>query len=120
MSPPRTSSDRWSAGWAPAACTLPTQEVPLRVAEFDALFAAALRTVERVSDTRLTVLLEPSAGRADLVRDLVRRETHCCSFFDFSVADDDPLRLEVTVPVEHSRVLDGLAERARRVRGAAP
>src|SRR5947209_12417027 len=34
--------------WVPVgACTLPTRKQPLRVAEFDALFAAALRSVER-------------------------------------------------------------------------
>jgi hypothetical protein len=31
--------------WVPDACTLPTEEVPLRVAEFDALFASTLRRV---------------------------------------------------------------------------
>ena len=34
--------------WVPAdACTLPTAEQPLRVAEFDGLFATALRGMER-------------------------------------------------------------------------
>jgi hypothetical protein len=104
--------------WAPAACTLPTAEQPLRVAEFDSLFADAVRTVERVSDTQLTLLLEPAAGRADLIRDLIRRETQCCSFFTFVLAGGDLLRLEVTVPPAHVQVLDGLADRASRARGA--
>ena len=37
--------------WVPEACTLPTVEQPLRVAEFDELFATAVRPVERVDLT---------------------------------------------------------------------
>jgi len=110
-------SETTPAVWAPAACTLPTAERPLRVAEFDALFADALRTVERVSDTRLTLLLEPAPGRADQVRDLTRRETQCCSFFTFTLTERDLLRLEVTVPPAQVRVLDGLADRVSRAGG---
>lgn len=33
--------------WVSSACTLPTTEQPTRVAEFDGLFASALRTMER-------------------------------------------------------------------------
>ncbi|MEV6153769.1 hypothetical protein AB0L53_25835 [Nonomuraea sp. NPDC052129] len=31
--------------WVPSECTLPTAEQPLRVAEFDALFAEVVRAV---------------------------------------------------------------------------
>ncbi|WP_245718914.1 hypothetical protein [Micromonospora rhizosphaerae] len=37
--------------WVPEACTLPTAERPLRVAEFDELFATALRGQTRLSPT---------------------------------------------------------------------
>ncbi|MEV4838269.1 hypothetical protein AB0K05_27425 [Nonomuraea sp. NPDC049486] len=37
--------------WVPSACTLPTAEQPLRVAEFDALFADAVRAVARPDRT---------------------------------------------------------------------
>lgn len=37
--------------WAPHACTLPTEERPLRVAEFDALFAEAVKNVRRIDAT---------------------------------------------------------------------
>ncbi|MFI7416085.1 hypothetical protein [Nonomuraea sp. NPDC049684] len=33
-----------SPGWTPSACTLPTAERPLRVAEFGELFARTART----------------------------------------------------------------------------
>ena len=42
--------------WAPDACTLPTTERPLRVAEFDDLFASVLRS-ERPEDTRLELVI---------------------------------------------------------------
>lgn len=46
--------------WVPAACTLPTPEQPLRVAEFDALFAASSRRVERLTPTHLRLTLTPA------------------------------------------------------------
>jgi hypothetical protein len=96
--------------WAPDACTLPTVEQPLRVAEFDDLFAA-VRTVRRDDPTRLTLLLEPAPGRAEVVRDLTRRESECCSFFRFGIEEGDPLRLEIAVPAAHVQVLDAIAAR---------
>ncbi|WP_156959849.1 hypothetical protein [Nocardia sp. BMG51109] len=66
------------------ACTLPTDQQPLRVAEFDALFGAALRHVDRVSPTRLRPDLDDGAeARA---RDLATRESGCCSFFTFGIS----------------------------------
>jgi hypothetical protein len=106
-----------SENWAPTACTLPASERPLRAAEFDALFAAALRSVHRGSRTELALTLTAAPGRAELVRDLVRRETACCSFFQFRLEDGDPLRLLVTVPDTYAGVLDGLAARASRAAG---
>jgi hypothetical protein len=98
-------------GCAPDACTLPTAERPLRLAEFDALFAA-VRTVHRADPTHLTLLLAPGPGRADTARHLTRRESECCSFFTFRVEDGDPLRLDIAVPPEQVAVLDALAGRA--------
>jgi hypothetical protein len=98
--------------WIPAdACTLPTAERPLRVAEFDTLFATALRAVERPAPDRLR--LELDAAAAASARQLVARETRCCSFFDFRfTAADDRLLLDVRVPASRIDVLDGLARRA--------
>jgi hypothetical protein len=53
----------------PAACTLPTAARPLRLAEFDALFATALRRQERLSarrgmvpgSTGVSALIAPTA-----------------------------------------------------------
>ena len=46
--------------WVPIDCTLPTTQQPLRVAEFDTLFATALRRVSRPTPHRLSTLQEPT------------------------------------------------------------
>jgi hypothetical protein len=99
---------------APDACTLPTAEQPLRVAEFEALFAAALRSVDRLGDRHLRVRLAGGPGLAASVRDLAERENACCAFFRFTVtrdttADGEAVTLDVEVPETYVEVLDGLA-----------
>jgi hypothetical protein len=100
--------------WVPDACTLPTEQVPLRVAEFQVLFARALRSLRRPEPTwlRLGLTDTPAVGAA--VADLVARETTCCAFFDFSLThgDDGWLWVDVRVPAGHEAVLDGLASQA--------
>lgn len=111
---------------APDACTLPTVEQPLRVAEFDALFANHTTGVERVAPTRLVLTLAGPSDLADKVKDLTDRESSCCSFFTFTVSADDGsndagrMRLEVEVPVSRGEVLDALAERANASRQSGP
>ncbi|GIF23602.1 hypothetical protein BJ973_004211 [Actinoplanes tereljensis] len=98
-------------GWAPEACTLPTVERPLRLAEFDDLFATALRGQQRLSATALRWDLDPAAEA--VARDLTSRESECCSFFSFGFhLGDQSLRLDVEVPAAHVEVLDALARRA--------
>jgi hypothetical protein len=97
--------------WVPAACTLPTAERPLRLAEFDDLFATALRGQQRLSPTRLRWQLDPAAEQ--VARDLAGRESECCSFFSFTFATaDGALQVDVAVPGAHADVLDALANRA--------
>ncbi|MEU4160467.1 hypothetical protein [Actinoplanes sp. NPDC026670] len=97
--------------WAPTACTLPTAERPLRVAEFDDLFTTALRDQQRPSPTRLRWYLDPAAET--VARELTTRESACCSFFTFSFTPDgDTLRLDIEVPDTQVEVLDALAARA--------
>jgi hypothetical protein len=97
--------------WVPEACTLPTVERPVRLAEFDNLFATALRGQQRLSPTALRWRLDPAAEVT--ARDLTARESSCCSFFTFSFAPaGDFLDLDVRVPPAHVEVLDALADRA--------
>lgn len=92
----------------PEACVLPTAERPLRLAEFDRLFATALRQRVRLAPTRLRLRLDPAAEA--VARDLLARETECCSFFTFTFGRDaDALTVDVEVPSAHASVLDGLA-----------
>ncbi|MEU7890915.1 hypothetical protein AB0B54_35905 [Microbispora bryophytorum] len=100
-------------GWAPAACTLPTAEQPLRVAEFDALFAEAVRAVRRPGRERLRLELVFSPEHAARAAELTARENGCCSFFAFTLTiADGGLTLEVAVPPERIEVLDALQARA--------
>ena len=112
---PATTPD---AAWAPVDdCTLPTPERPLREAEFDALFAAHLRSCERPGQTSLRLSLDGGPGVEATTRELLARESSCCSFFDFDlVRAGDLLVLDVRVPAARVEVLDGLARRAAAAR----
>jgi hypothetical protein len=98
--------------WAPAACTLPTPQRPLRVAEFDDLFASLLGSA-RPEPTRLDLVMPRAVEVA--ARDLARRESQCCSFFTFTFepAGDDVV-MHVEVPRVQAEVLDALEARLAR------
>ncbi|WP_328690158.1 hypothetical protein OHA74_13425 [Streptomyces phaeochromogenes] len=98
--------------WVPQSCTLPTEERPLRVAEWDALFSERLMSPSRPQPLHLRLELAAGAGVEDRVRDLVDRESGCCSFFTFTTtADEDRVRLDISVDQAHEAVLDALAVR---------
>ena len=99
-----------SVDWVPEACTLPTVERRLRVAEFDELFRTGLLGVERVEATRVRMRLSRAVEQT--ARELTARETSCCSFFgfEFTPAGDEVL-LDITVPPAHVGVLEALASR---------
>ncbi len=120
MEPVTTTDSTPNPAWVPQACTLPTAQQPLRVAEFDTLFTTALRAVHRLDPNRLRLLLDGATTVEATARDLTRRESECCSFFTFAVTrhdDDQTVGLEVAVPDGHTAVLDGLAERASAALG---
>jgi hypothetical protein len=108
--------------WVPQVCTLPTTEQPLRVAEFDALFARALQPVERLDATGLRLRLPAGDAMVSMARDLIGRETGCCSFFAFELhASPTGTDLVVRVPPSQVPVLDAMQQRveAARTRGDA-
>ena len=96
---------------APDACTLLTAEQPLRLAEFDALFANHIIGVKRVTPTRLVLTLTGPPDLPAQVMDLTDRESACCSFFTFTVSTDQDsgsgsrVRLDVAVPAAASTSL---------------
>ncbi|MGC4785402.1 hypothetical protein [Micromonospora zamorensis] len=104
--------------WVPDACTLPTAEQPLRLAEFDQFFTDAVRGLDRVSAQHLRLRLDGGAQVEEMVRDLTARESSCCSFFTFGLSRPGPdsLSLDVRVAAAHVDVLDALAARAVSLR----
>ena len=100
---------------APAACTLPTADRPLRAAEFTELFAAVVDSVERRDLT--TAIFTLPLDALESARDLAARETDCCSFFEFAVEPHGGhARMTVRVPARYADVLHaltGLAGEAR-------
>ena len=100
--------------WVPRACTLVTADQPLRVAEFDALFAVALTEIRRLERTRLRLTLRGGPDVEAAVGELTERESQCCGFFAFAITrgEADLLDLDVIVPSSQIEVLDALAARA--------
>jgi len=111
--------------WVPVdACTLPTADQPLRVAEFDELFFTSLRAVRPSAEGEpmARLLLSGDDTLPARVQRLADAETSCCSFFTFTVTRLDSaerqqpgetvLALDVAVPTAQADVLDALVRRA--------
>lgn len=105
--------------WAPASCTLPTIERPLREREFTDLFRTALRELAVAGADRADFTLAATA--TGTARDLAARETSCCSFFTFTFAENpSTVVMTVTVPPQQTRVLDALVRMAAGAAGVTP
>ncbi len=105
--------------WVPAACTLATQEQPLRQAEFDDLFAEDVVSVAQLSPLHLRLELRPDAAVAARAAGLAVRETGCCSFFRFYLTiTDGTVSMTVSTEQEHGSVLAALGARARATVGS--
>ncbi|MGN9913939.1 hypothetical protein ACTMTJ_41050 [Phytohabitans sp. LJ34] len=103
----------------PDACTLPVAEHPLRLDELDRLFASAVREQRRVSGQHLQLVLVGDNDVEAVTRDLVRRESTCCAFFEFAVERQrEGLIVDIRVPDGQTAVLDGLVHRVSLARGA--
>jgi hypothetical protein len=108
------------SAWVPQSCTLPTEERPLRVAEWDALFSEHLRSLSRPQPLHLRLDLAGGPSVEDRVRNLVERESGCCSFFTFTTTPgEDLVQLDISVDEPHAAVLDALAVRTAAVGGTA-
>jgi hypothetical protein len=117
---PDLADGRTSLGWVPDACTLPTADQPLRLAEVDQLFATCLQQAQRLSAQALRLTLAGAVDLESRVRDLADRESACCTFFTFTVAAPQPglVTLDVEVAATYVDVLDALADRAVQARAA--
>ncbi|MCX0275599.1 hypothetical protein NLM24_33980 [Nocardia zapadnayensis] len=97
-------------GWVPQACTLPTVEQPIRVAEFDRFFAESVRRTRRPDPARLELVIDPAAE--PVARDLAGRESSCCAFFRFGFArTGSGVLMAVGVSGAYVDVLDAFAAR---------
>lgn len=107
------STNNAGLAWVPEACTLPTVQQPLRLAEFDDLFATAVDRVARLTATHTRLGLTGSDDLEARVRDLATRESQCCSFFTFTVTPlAAAVSLDIEVPAAYTDVLDALTARA--------
>jgi hypothetical protein len=96
-------------------CALPTSDQPLRLAEWDELFADAVISAEMVEPQRAKATLRAHHDLAARAADLAVRETECCSFFTFTLtATGEQLVLEITVPPAQRAVLGALVDRISR------
>lgn len=99
------------------ACTLPTEDRPLRAAEFDDLFSEHLLGITKHAATNVSMRLDNEQGLADWVEDLTARESSCCSFFTFSLTQAaDELTLAIVVPETRVAILAALTGRAEAMR----
>lgn len=111
--------DQIDVSHVPEACTLPSAERPLRVAEFDQLFATVTATVERLGPQAARIPLPPSPEVAATAGRLLFRETQCCSFFTFALtASGGRLHLDIRVPASQTPVLDAMVDWVERARAA--
>ena len=100
-------------GWVPTACTLPSIERPLRLQEFDDLFAEDLVGVVRDSPTQTSLDLRGGPEVAARAAALAAKEIGCCSFFTFNLSiGDGTLCLAVSTSPTHGDVLAALSDRA--------
>jgi ADP-ribose pyrophosphatase YjhB (NUDIX family) len=125
-------SSRLRRDWTQVdACTLPTIERPLRLAEFDDLFATSLRHIERdagADPTKVRLVLVGGEELPDRVRQLADMESACCSFFTFEVSTlasgsrtrQVTVALDVRVPARYADVVAGLVTRAEAARHQQP
>jgi hypothetical protein len=121
MENPMTDSTTY---WVPDACTLPTAERPLRVADFDDLFAATLREIRGhvLGAEKARLVLAGDATLPVRIQELTDAESSCCSFFTFtltrlegapsSAGGETVVALDIEVPTTQTDVLDALARRA--------
>ena len=116
-----TNTPHPTADWvAPAECTLPTADRPLRVAEFDDLFATAVRSVTRHTDGHATFELPAEPAVAATAANLTARESQCCTFWLFTMTmTGGRVMLDVRVPPGKDAALDALVARAQAASGGA-
>jgi hypothetical protein len=94
----------------PIACTLGPDDLPARLAEWQAFGAASVRSIERAASSA-RIRLDPSDGALLAAASLAQRETECCAFFEFAVLLEARDRwLTVRVPAGAEDTLSGFLD----------
>jgi hypothetical protein len=102
------------------ACTLDATGLADRLAEFQSLFVATLRSHVR-EPTHLRLVLSVTVENEPGVRDLFAREAECCQFFAFTFQrDGELLSVSMTVPDNGIPILDEFEDLARQADTGAP
>lgn len=102
--------------WVPSACTIPTENQPLRVAEFDDFFSHNALALSRPTPNQLRIEIQPEPDAASRAAALAVKETGCCSFFTFEMTISvGSVELTVSTAETHAAVLAALGERAERL-----
>jgi hypothetical protein len=101
------------------ACTLDATGLADRLAEFQRLFSAALRShVREPSQLRLVLSVTPEDE--PVVRDLFAREATCCQFFAFTFERvGETLSVSMNVPDDGVPMLDEFEALARQAQTTA-
>jgi hypothetical protein len=110
-----TTSGPGGLEWATVdACTLPTGERPLRLAEFDDLFATILQSIERSDNAHARLLLAGDEALVERTQRLAQAENSGCSLFTFAVSalEGGLVAFDVEAPPAYADVLAGLVARA--------
>ncbi|MFD0856694.1 hypothetical protein ACFQ07_30965 [Actinomadura adrarensis] len=99
----------------PIMCTLSPNKIVDRLAEFEALFAGNLTTVEREPLRLRLTFGNVSPARRQQIRGLFEAEQQCCAFLHFTYeVDGNELKVTVTAPTEAGPTLDGFQALAER------
>lgn len=102
--------------WAPSSCTLPTEDQPLRVVEFDSFFSHDAVSLSWVSPNQLRIDVRADPAAASRAASLAVREAGCCSFFTFALTiSAGAVDLVVSTAETHATVLAALGARAERL-----
>lgn len=91
---------------APIACTLDVGDFKARTAQIEVL---ASQHLQHVSREPLSIVLTYATEALPELRDLVSKETECCAFLDFDLAEtSEGIRLKITAPEAAREAADTL------------
>ncbi|HYV14932.1 MAG TPA: hypothetical protein VE972_02815 [Conexibacter sp.] len=96
------------ANTPPIACSLPTHELPARLAEIGAVGRAALRA-KQLNGARAILRFERHPGIHERLAAIVAAEARCCAFLTMTLTETPAeITLTIAAPTGAEHVLQGL------------